>query len=232
MTSIWVPRIFHSVMFISYLYGCLFHITLQEKRWKLAPETASLRFGSWKFLTYWNLVAHCVFFGLMTVIDFLPSNSSLKNQLRKLSHSLSSGICVPFGIFVFTMFWGLYFYDRELIFPKALEKIYPLWLNHLSHTAICPAILYECYLNSHVCVRKSSLPFFMAMGLGYLGWMFFLGLSFDIWVYPVLQRLNLAGRIGFMGISAVCLLGFFIFGEKLTSSLARSNVQLHKQRRR
>jgi len=32
---------------------------------------------------------------------------------------------------VTTTFWTLYIIDRELIFPASLDKIYPVWLNHM-----------------------------------------------------------------------------------------------------
>ena len=33
--------------------------------------------------------------------------------------------------FVFMTFWGIYAVDRELVFPKALDKIIPSWMNHV-----------------------------------------------------------------------------------------------------
>lgn len=32
--------------------------------------------------------------------------------------------------FVFLSFWMLFLYNRELIYPKALDAIFPVWLNH------------------------------------------------------------------------------------------------------
>lgn len=32
--------------------------------------------------------------------------------------------------FVFLSFWLLFLYDRELVYPKALDGIFPVWLNH------------------------------------------------------------------------------------------------------
>lgn len=32
--------------------------------------------------------------------------------------------------FVFLSFWILFLYDRELVYPKALDGIFPVWLNH------------------------------------------------------------------------------------------------------
>ncbi|KAF2974458.1 hypothetical protein EK904_010018 [Melospiza melodia maxima] len=32
--------------------------------------------------------------------------------------------------FVVTMFWSIYIYDRELVYPKLLDNFIPAWLNH------------------------------------------------------------------------------------------------------
>lgn len=32
--------------------------------------------------------------------------------------------------FVVTMFWALYLYDRDLVYPRLLDNFIPQWLNH------------------------------------------------------------------------------------------------------
>lgn len=32
--------------------------------------------------------------------------------------------------FVVTMFWSLYLYDRDLVYPRLLDNFIPQWLNH------------------------------------------------------------------------------------------------------
>ncbi|XP_053146258.1 androgen-induced gene 1 protein isoform X7 [Hemicordylus capensis] len=34
------------------------------------------------------------------------------------------------NLFVVTMFWSIYIYDRELVYPKLLDNFIPPWLNH------------------------------------------------------------------------------------------------------
>lgn len=38
--------------------------------------------------------------------------------------------------FVVLSFWGIYAVDRELVYPKELDKIIPAWLNHIMVRAI------------------------------------------------------------------------------------------------
>jgi len=37
--------------------------------------------------------------------------------------------------FVSVVFWGVYSFDRELMFPAVLDSFFPTWLNHAVHTA-------------------------------------------------------------------------------------------------
>lgn len=32
--------------------------------------------------------------------------------------------------FVVTMFWSLYLYDRDMVYPRLLDNFIPQWLNH------------------------------------------------------------------------------------------------------
>jgi len=45
------------------------------------------------------------------------------------------------------MFWMIYAVDRELVYPKILDKIIPSWLNHVMVSSLlfhCSSIL--CYI--------------------------------------------------------------------------------------
>ena len=54
----------------------------------------------------------------------------LKN-LKKLFYKCFFCSIVFLFQFVAATFWGIYLMDRELIFPRALDKIFPSWLNHI-----------------------------------------------------------------------------------------------------
>ena len=46
-------------------------------------------------------------------------------------------------------FWGIYAVDRELVYPKALDKLIPPWLNHIM-------VRIE-FTPSSMCVVKTSV---------------------------------------------------------------------------
>ncbi|XP_038624240.1 androgen-induced gene 1 protein isoform X3 [Tachyglossus aculeatus] len=95
--------------------------------------------GSWKFLTFIDLVIQAVFFGICVLTDLsslLTRGSENQEQERQLKKLISlrdwmlSVLAFPVGVFVVIMFWVLYIYDRELVYPKLLDNFIPAWLNH------------------------------------------------------------------------------------------------------
>lgn len=50
--------------------------------------------------------------------------------------------------FVVLTFWGIYAIDRELVYPKALDKVIPSWLNHIM-------VIYTYILAIHVQIDET-----------------------------------------------------------------------------
>lgn len=181
--------------------------------------------GRFKFLTYWNLVAHFLFFTLSFIMDFMKPSSSIHSKLVRIRDKFYAGVVLPYGVFVVTMFWVLYAINRELIFPKVLDEFFPAWLNHVSHTVILPAILVETYILKHRHPRKKEgVQITMAFGLTYGLWVLFLGLNMDIWVYPVLQILNWTQRAVFLLGSLVFMALLYFAGERINCCFWGDNV--------
>lgn len=126
-------------------------------------------------------------------------------------------------MFVGLTFWGLYAVDRELVFPKAIDPYFPGWLNHVMHTNIMIFILLEMYTSyAKYPKRKLGAGILTVFMLIYLIWIHIIHAYSDMWVYPVLDVLNLPGRlvffIGLLGLS----LSLYVVGEKLSKSIWKS----------
>ncbi|XP_049656247.1 androgen-induced gene 1 protein isoform X2 [Accipiter gentilis] len=103
--------------------------------------------GSWKFLTFIDLVIQAVFFGICVLTDLsslLTKGNDSQEQERQLKKLISlrdwvmAVLAFPVGVFVVTMFWSIYIYDRELVYPKLLDNFIPAWLNHgMAWPTIC-----------------------------------------------------------------------------------------------
>lgn len=202
---------FHLTFCAAYVYGVYFsqvHLDIPLR----APKFRIL--GRFKYLTHWNLVLQAVMFTLFCIVDLVPVGS--QRWLVRVRDHLFLSISLPLCMFVSTVFWTLFFINRDLIFPEVLEKFYPAWLNHLSHTAIVFTAVIEALVNYHrQPSRKFGLATMLVFGGVYLALIEYLGLVHDVWVYPVLEVLSSAGFCAFLG-SCVCVIfAFYVISEKM-----------------
>lgn len=88
--------------------------------------------GQWKYLTFLNLVLQAIFFGVACLEDVLKRTKGKKDIkfVTAFRDLLFTTLAFPISTFVFLSFWILFLYDRELVYPKALDNIFPVWLNH------------------------------------------------------------------------------------------------------
>lgn len=52
--------------------------------------------------------------------------------------------------FVVTMFWALYLYDRDLVYPRLLDNFIPQWLNHGMVSAFFPPFFSRKYKTVYI----------------------------------------------------------------------------------
>ena len=115
---------------------------------------------------------------------------------------------------VAVVFWTLHSIDRELVFPKIMDPIYPWWLNHILHTNVFTFMVIELFLHyHHYPSRKAELLGISVFSLIYVGWVNVVKLVAGAWVYPILQVLDLHHRIGFFSLLAVLPIAFYYVGE-------------------
>uniref|UniRef100_A0A8D2I2S4 Androgen induced 1 n=1 Tax=Urocitellus parryii TaxID=9999 RepID=A0A8D2I2S4_UROPR len=137
--------------------------------------------GSWKFLTFIDLVIQAVFFGICVLTDLsslLTRGSGNQEQERQLKKLISlrdwmlAVLAFPVGVFVVSVFWTIYACDREMIYPKLLDNFIPGWLNHGMHTTVLPFILIEMRTSHHQYPSRSSgLTAICTFSVGYILWL-------------------------------------------------------------
>nr|XP_037856718.1 androgen-induced gene 1 protein isoform X5 [Chlorocebus sabaeus] len=110
--------------------------------------------GSWKFLTFIDLVIQAVFFGICVLTDLsslLTRGSGNQEQERQLKKLISlrdwmlAVLAFPVGVFVVAVFWIIYAYDREMIYPKLLDNFIPGWLNHGMAPPLLDIYVLHCF---------------------------------------------------------------------------------------
>lgn len=123
-------------------------------------------------------------------------------------------------------FWGLYAIDREIIFPRAVEKYYPMWLNHATHTLVAILPFIELSLGKYkLPSKKLSLTVLNIFMVSYALVVLYLALVDDLWVYPFLALLNWPQRIAFFIGTFIANSGFYYVGV-LATKLKSQAVKL------
>ncbi|XP_060089210.1 androgen-induced gene 1 protein-like [Heteronotia binoei] len=182
--------------------------------------------GSWKHLTFLNQVLQTILFSLCVIIDsvglcLIPSHErKVSSLLVPVRDFIFASLVFPVGLFVAVAFWGLYAYDRELVYPRELDDVNPTWLNHSMHTTILPLLFIELVISPHKYVRKRmgvlGLTIFT---VSYLCWIIWVHYASGIWAYPVLEVLDISGKIVFFSIAYCIVLMFYFLGWLLTKKL-------------
>jgi len=116
------------------------------------------------------------------------------------------------------MFWSLYSIDRELVYPKVLDKIIPHWLNHVLHTAPVPFLLVDTLL---VCHRYPSVRTGLFVGAIlttiYLAEIVIVYQLYNQWIYPVFAVLDATQIVAFFLLGYVSNAALFYLGYTLNN---------------
>ena len=176
--------------------------------------------GHFKFLTHWDLWIQFFTFVLALICDFISNPHNHRGRPKplavKVRDLIFNGLALPMGCFVTISFWAIYSIDRELIFPVGVEKWYPTWLNHTTHSIILPIVLLENYLVDHNRrAQTKTLTLLLTVTLTYGIWVLYLGLAHNYWVYPVLEVLSMPFRLLFILGSLVLFFVLHIIGNIL-----------------
>uniref|UniRef100_A0A0F7ZB86 Androgen-induced gene 1 protein n=1 Tax=Crotalus adamanteus TaxID=8729 RepID=A0A0F7ZB86_CROAD len=185
--------------------------------------------GSWKFLTFINLVVQAIFFGICVLTDLSSlltkgnDNQEQERQLRKLISLrdwMMAVLAFPIGVFVVLMFWSIYIYDRELVYPKLLDNFIPTWLNHGMHTTVLPFILIEMRTTHHEYPsRIHGLIAMCTFSVCYILWICWIYYVTGVWVYPLLEYLGTIAKIVFFATVTVVISIFYLLGEILNNCI-------------
>ena len=171
-----VHFIFYSAVSALYVYSfCIYDANLfrQNKYARLGFPFDSSFGGRAKFLTYINVSLQIVFFSLSAFNALKSVFSAEKSDsitgVRSLTNFLYTSFAFPMGALVSISFWSLYFIDRSLVFPTALDSIVPVWLNHVLHSLPLASLLVESYISQHRYV-SGRIFWTCAFILAYIFW--------------------------------------------------------------
>ncbi|KAJ8704524.1 hypothetical protein PYW07_011712 [Mythimna separata] len=99
-----------------------------------------------RYLTVWNIGFQMFYFSLAFACDFLTvvgRDNLIPKSIRRFRQTFFSAVIFPVAVLIFTIFWPLFIYDRELLFPAFIDKIFSFKSNLIMHFCILPAALWE-----------------------------------------------------------------------------------------
>ncbi|XP_007579294.2 androgen-dependent TFPI-regulating protein isoform X4 [Poecilia formosa] len=179
--------------------------------------------GPWKYLTFLNLLLQMTFFGLAAVNDLQPGEKA-ESALNRWKDLLFSVFAFPVGTFVVVLFWTIFAYDRELVYPANIDAFFPPWINHAMHTLVLPVLLGEVLVQPHTYPQmRHALAALSVVGVAYLSWIVWVYLTVGVWVYPLLGHFSAAGLLGFFFFNMVVVTLLYLLGDRLNSQIWRKN---------
>ncbi|MEQ2232208.1 hypothetical protein ILYODFUR_008808 [Ilyodon furcidens] len=163
------------------------------------------------------------FFGLAAVNDLQPGEKA-KSALNRWKDLLFSVFAFPVGMFVVLLFWTIFAYDRELVYPATIDTFFPPWINHAMHTIVLPVVLGEVLVQPHTYPQmKHALAALLVVGLAYLSWIVWVYLTVGIWVYPLLRHFSAAGLLGFFFFNMTVVTLLYLLGDWINSHVWRKD---------
>ncbi|XP_034080655.1 androgen-dependent TFPI-regulating protein [Gymnodraco acuticeps] len=216
-----IRRVYHIAAFSWYAFVVK---NLAAKDGEQLPPGIFVYGGPWKYLTFLNLLLQMLFFGVAALSDLQAGNKA-ESTLNRCKDLLFSVFAFPVGTFVVVLFWTIFAYDRELVYPATIDTFFPPWMNHAMHTLVLPFLLGEVVVQPHIYPQtKHALQALGGVGAAYLFWIIWVYLSVGIWVYPLLAHFSTPGLVGlfFFNMSVVVLL--YLLGNKLNSRFWSKDV--------
>ena len=173
--------------------------------------------GSWKFLTHWNITLQLVYFCLAFLNDVFGTEYKAKQDasyFQKLRDFLFATLAFPIGTFVSIIFWVLFNLDRDLVYPEALDEVYPPITNHMIHTTPLPSQILELALVYHSYPsRKLGFLTIIIFTQSYIAWIFYVAYAGGPWVYGVLEVLSQSQRLVFVMFMSIFSVLLYLTGE-------------------
>ncbi|XP_067623012.1 androgen-induced gene 1 protein isoform X1 [Eurosta solidaginis] len=192
--------------------------------------------GKFKYLTFLDAIIQSIYFTISLINDFVGTNEVAPKHtpaIRKIKDYLMATLAFPVALNVGITFWSLYAIDRELVFPRVLDAVFPNWLNHVVHTNIMVFAILELFTSFREYPKRSKgivgLTIFL---ITYLVWIHIVKYYSGIWVYPVLEVLELPQRIVFFVAVLAFTLFLYILGEFVNNTVWNKELKLAQRKQK
>jgi len=223
--------LFHLLAFASDFYVLYLYRTGPS-----APGAGS--FGGFnKYLTHLNhkfQTWYCLLAFAVTVLEIFKSarpRSNSAGDSRKGTRADARPSWVPrlvvdrifallcgLSTVVGLLFWTMFFYDRELILPASMDKIYPPEMNVYQHGVVAVIMWLELLLVRHYASPSAREDAYIciAFSSGYISWSYVVYFQMGKWAYPFMNLMSHTNLILFFFVSQMISLGVALAMRKAT----------------
>ncbi|KAL4710372.1 hypothetical protein ACJJTC_003769 [Scirpophaga incertulas] len=182
--------VFHALCLSHHAYVGLFATSLDLVNHP-KPEVQQLYTFRAAYLTGWEFVFQGIFAVLALLYDILEwadkQDSSVAKKLCYWRNVIFNAMVVPYTLFVTSMFWCIFWVDRELVFPAVYDSIVPWWFNHCVHTNITVIIAVETLLTARrqPTNKKLELTLNSVVAFGYAVVYYSIYFATNRWLYNI-----------------------------------------------
>ncbi|XP_045483226.1 androgen-dependent TFPI-regulating protein-like [Harmonia axyridis] len=140
--------VLHTLIVLWYIIASVWAVFLSDFENVTDDRVLDMQKYGGRYFTTWNFLIHLIYFASALVEDFLSNYTPCKSCLEIIAEVkgyMFTTFLVPFTTYVFTVFWSLFKYDRELVFPEATDEVVPWWFNQTVHTIVFAFMVLEFY---------------------------------------------------------------------------------------
>ncbi|EDW76138.1 uncharacterized protein Dwil_GK14825, isoform A [Drosophila willistoni] len=227
----------HLIAAVQFSYGIFYDYSYVEFPVNINDNAKPMHHpfgGKFKYLTFLDAIIQALYYIVSLANDFVGTNELTPKRppaIRRFKDWLLATLAFPVALNVGVTFWTLYAIDRELVFPKILDPVFPSWLNHVLHTNIVVFIVLELFTSYRAYPKRSTGLTGLAIFMGsYLIWIHIVKHYSGVWVYPVLEVLQLPQRILFFAAVLGFTFSLYVLGEFLNNIVWAKEVKLAKRK--
>ena len=170
------------------------YFILYASIWDIKHPNYETYAGRWKTLTFITCMLNCWYFIGAFLQDALFCHvlpDSINKKIKSFLDSMFGAVVCPAALLVVGAFWGLYFFNRELIWPVHMDLLIPQTYGHMMHTLLGVIALVELAAFNHKFLTfNEGFALCMTYAGCYVSWLYYIRYAAGIWVYPLFYRLT------------------------------------------
>ncbi|CAH4029506.1 unnamed protein product [Pieris brassicae] len=147
-----------------------------------------------RFFTIWTLMLQLTYSAVSLICELTFENATKRKNITRYVNGfrnvLFSSILWPSCWVVAIVFWSLYLYDIDLIFPEHTSELLHPISNHIMHTLIVPISVWEVLYRPRTLPRSHRkyvyhLLLFFAF---YFTVLIYTYIERGLWIYPIFAK--------------------------------------------